>query len=287
MSGLGDLECGESLCGDGAGGTTIRNLGFETGAYGFAASWESGSATQFGTLAAFGLEAAETFEHGWANRPYAFTLPVVVAAEFSVAVYVTPPRFEDFERGWSNFPFFSSTFTAVTCIFTGALDAEGFEEGWDNDSYLYVFAGGLTAAVFNGDNFEDFESGWANDSYVLTWSGGTAMVISGVLAKTVENFEDVKDPQVYYVDSEAFALVTVAHGLSVNYRVVLDLPIGGTIPASLAPLIPYYVQTVVNADFFQVALLPSAPDPIACTLGSGLLRWRAPYEFWTTRMATL
>ncbi len=290
MSGLGDLECGESLLGDGRGGTTIRNLGFEVGAYGRASSWESGSETQTGTFAPFGMEAAETFERGWANRPYAFTLPAVVAARFSSAIYVVAPSFEDFERGWANFPFFTSTFSAITCEFTGALDAEAFEAGWGNDAYLLTFAGGLTAAVFGGNPFDGFEAGWDNDAYLFTFGGGdtTAMVISGQRAQTVEDFEHVQGSQLYSADPATDRIATVAHGLGVNYRVIFDSPIAGAMPTPIAPTVPYYVQAVADADHFAIALVASAGAAIDITsAGSGLLRWSAPYENWTSRMATI
>ena len=288
MSGLGDLDCGESLFGEGSGGTTVRNLGFEIGSNGFADSWELEDETLLGSFAGFGLAAFESFEIAWDNDGFAFVLAGDVAALFSTAVYVPAPPHDDFERGWSNFPYSFTSFTSAGAVFTGPEDADGFESGWDNDSYLMTWAGG-TAAVFDGHNFEDFEQGWSNDAYVTVWTGGetTDMVISGVIAKTVEDFEDVKVAQSYTADALTDRLFTTAHGLSVNYRVVLATPIGGAMPTPLVPGIPYYVQLVADADTFKLALIPSAGSAIGLsTTGSGLLKWSDPYEFWTEPMVT-
>lgn len=284
MSGFGEGDFGACVFGDGSGGDTIRNLGFEEGTFGFAASWEVDGSTVAGTFAEFGVGAVEDFEHAWDNGGYDFDLEEAIAAAFSADVYVTPPNMDDFERGWTNFPYSLTSFTGIAAVFDGE-QVEDFEEDWDaNEDNLYVFdLGDLTAAVFGMDDFEAFEEGWGNDDYDLTWPGGTDAAFSGQLAASVEDFESVLLPKQFTIDNMLNTIETLAHGLGVDYRVIFAVPIAGSMPLPLAPLVPYYVQAVPDADSFKVALVAGAGAAIDITSnGEGLLMWSAPYEFWTT-----
>lgn len=284
---LGDEDFGGCDLGDGANGDPITNLGFEQGGAGFAFRWQIRNVTARGVFAAFGLRAREDFERGWGNTPYFFALTNAIAAPLSASVYIAPKSFDDFERGWQNFPFLTTSFPAIAAVFTGPQNANNFEQGWDNDSYAFAWPGG-TAAVFDGNGFENFEQSWGNTTYDFTWPGGTDFVISGQLAKTVEDFEDVKEPQLYTVDFMLEQLITIGHGLGADYGVIFDIPVAGLMPTPIAPGVRYYVQNVVDPDKFQIALLPAAAGPIdIATNGSGLLRWSAPWEFWVTKLVAV
>lgn len=275
--------------------STIGNLGFEAAGTGpgFPTVWTVANVTARGYFAEFAnLRAVERFEEGWTNNAYVTEHdPLSPRALFSGDVYVSPVSAESFEAGWTNTSYMLTTFAAIGVAFTPDADPfDGFGKGWDNDPYLYAFDGSeLEASVHDGNGFEDFEQEWGNTGYALEWVGGETVApsLSGQLAKSVEDFEDVKGPQIYHVDGEAHGLVTPGHGLGLDYSVILDSPISGTMPDTLAPQVRYYVQALPFTDIFQLALVPSAPTPLAAEQGSGLLRWSDPWEFWVTTMATI
>lgn len=278
---------GRSVFGDGAEGDALSNLGFEEGTLGLAPLWQIDDFSSAFEWAVFsvGGEAYEDFEHGWgSDTPF-----VTIAAQFT-----GPLPVESFESGWGNDAFMTVVFPATVDPFASGLYYEGFESGWSNDDYLFTF---LTAPwrtqgflLVDLNDFEDFEDGWSNDGYLFEFTGGE--LVSGsfynVRALAVENFEHVLAPQQYTGSAGADTLATTGHGLAINYRVVLATPVAGAMPAPLAPSVPYYVQNVPDADSFKLAQTASAGSPIDLTsAGSGLLKWAATYEHWTSLMITI
>lgn len=267
---------------------SFANLGFESGADGLATAWALDNFTAAGIFADLGPGGAESFED-W-DPGYAFAVdPLAPAALFSVNVYVTPHDEEDFENGWDNTPYLWSTFQAAAAAFAGPESVDDFTGGWSNDAYLTAFAGGeLTAAAFDGNAFENFEQSWGNTGYLTEFAGPelAAPSLSGVLAKTVEDFEDVKGPQLYTGDTINDSIVSVAHGLGVGYGLIFSIPVAGAMPAPLAPGVRYWVTFVIDPDNFNLTPIgPGGASVDITSAGLGLLQWTAPWEFWTKTLA--
>lgn len=285
---------GLSVHGDGAEGDSMSNLGFEVGTLGRADRWHIDNFSVASVdFAEFGpeSEAFDDFETGWNNAPNYLELPSGIAAAFTGA---NPPGVESFEAGWNNAPFMTTTYPAAVDAFSTGRFVEDFETGWSNDAFVldlntsaWLFQGVVLA---DGMDFEDFENGWSNDTFLFALSSGdlSSASFSSVRALSVENFEFVKPVQSYTASTVTDALTTAAHGLALNYRVILASPVGGSMPTPLAPSVVYYVQNLPDANSFKLALAASAGSPIDITAaGSGLLTWTAPYEFWTTTMSTV
>lgn len=275
--------------------STIANLGFEDAAIapGFADLWNVENVTARGVFAEFAdARAVERFESGWTNGGYSLTHdPLSPRALFSGDVYVSPVSAESFEAGWTNTSYMLTSFAAIGAVFAPDSDPfDGFGKGWDNSPYLYAFSGGeLSASVHDGNGFENFEQGWGNSGYAFAWVGGETVApsLSGALAKSAEDFAGLP-AQLYGVDTVGdYITHLTGHGLGAGYSLVFAQAIGGALPVPVVPALRYYVSSVASVYAFQVQVDPSIPQIDLTTAGSGLLKWSAPWEFWTAFMATI
>lgn len=293
---IGGGTVGDCLFGDGAEGAEISNLGFEVGSFGFAPPWEIDNFVRgaFDPATFSGSDVAEAFEAGWLNFPYYaddFPSGGVASASFTGA---DPPDEEGYELGWLNEPYYRIAFAEAVATFTGGAFFDSFESGWGNSSFVTSFVDAphliqrfLLSTPADRD-LEGFEDNWQNSSYLFTFGALTAASFSGQRALAADGFVNVQVAATYTANTVSDALGSTAHGLSVNYRVVLASPVNGTMPSPLAPAIAYYVQAVPDANNFTLALTASAGAAIDITsAGTGLLKWSAPYENWVTLMTTI
>lgn len=286
------------LCAFGSGleGDPITNLGFELGSYGLATQWSSADfSSAAADWAAFnnGASAYEDFETGWGTSPFYIdtTFPQISAA-FTGAITA---NVEDFGNGWGNdgYLLLAMPLAQPTMSVTGG-PTEGFGKGWSSDeNYVTSFIAQpyLTQnfVLTEVTDFEEFVSGWSLAGYATDISGisVTSASFAGLRALAVENFENVQVDQNYTAVAATDQIVSTAHGLSTNYRVVFDSPVAGGMPSPLAPSVTYFAVTIVDGNNFKVSLASGGSVVDITTAGSGLLQWTAPFENWVTLMATI
>lgn len=279
---------GSSILGDGSEGDALSNLSFEDGTLGFAQRWDvndfTGDSLAFAEFS--GGFTYEDFESEWANDLYQFQLSGTIGALFTGALPA-----EDFEINWNNTPFATVLPAVASATFSGGGFYEDFD-GWPDNTYVFFWIGyEFASALFShGTDIEGFGINWNNDSYLFTFAPAniTTATFYYVRARSVEDFEFVKTAQFYTAVTATDVLNTTAHGLALNYQVVLLTPSVGALPSPLAPAFNYFVQNVPDANNFKLGLTTAAGSPIdLTTTGSGLLQWTAPYEHWVTLMTTI
>lgn len=281
---IADSTFGTGTFGADEDGDVFSNLGFEIGSNGIADRWLTDNfvASSFvpGVFESGG--AFEDFETGWSNDEY-----VTGFEAANLAAGLT----EDFENLWQNVGYLKTTMPMAAGVFSAdgtgpnPLQVENFEVGWgSNQNYMWTFPESALA----DDNHAPTD--FTDSSMKLVFDPGdlTTGTFSGLRALTVEQFANIQVPQLYAGSAANDTITTNGHNLSVNHRVVFASAIGGALPAPIVAGIPYYVQAVVDANNFKVALTASAGSAINLTGdGSGLLYWSAPYENWTTMMSTV
>lgn len=200
----------------------------------------------------------ETFEGGWSNNGFAFTLPTSLtgAALFNEAG--TPHDFDGF----------------------GATAATG---GWDTTYQTTI--GSSTACLFNEagtpHDFEGFggtsaTGGW-DVTYQTTIGSSTQALWSGGFSMTAEGFEVIQ-PDVLYVATAPSTFTSAAHNLGLN-TIVRVINVGGTFPTGLIRTLDYYTVNVTT-NTFQLSLTASGAAVTFSDVGSGDNSVRASGKNW-------
>ncbi len=161
------------------------NLSFEDAgpSPGLAAGWDYDSVATVELIAAYGprpfTKPDETFEDGWNNESFVFTLDPINPTQFA---FYDPggglEDREDFEEQWSANEFFSVTIGSIDPAEYDVgvpQEFEDFEEEWSNTPFKLAFVGGdLSDASYDTatpETVEDFGEEWSfNEFFQTTFS---------------------------------------------------------------------------------------------------------------------
>ncbi len=244
----------------------------------------------------------EAYEGGWStNETYTFAyadppdLSEISPAIFDSAL-PSPQGVEDYEEGWSsnqNYLFALASIAAASFDVGTPEPVEDYEEEWSaNESFSFVM-GSTTAAVFDSgtpEPVEDYEEEWrSNESFDFTMGSTTAAVYDtgvGGGSQAVEDFEEVKGPQVITVVPGTDTVAAFAHGMANGQTVTFENE-GGILPGGIQPGTNYFVISV-SANDFQISTVSGGSAVDITDNGAGTHRVRPDVAtFWTLLMATL
>lgn len=251
---------------------------------------------------AFG-ESAESFEEHWDTVSATFTASAIQDKLFSsnhglldgrvVQLTTTgslPPPLDNETRYYvvnaaqNDFQVSLSAGGPIVNIGPGGSGTHTWTAG-----HLPAFETELSAtaeAEFNGGpaTSETFEAGDGWDAGYETSLSSTAVASFGASGDPVEDFEDVKDLQVFTVTVATDTINATGHGFLNGDRVTLEST--GALPAGLS-LSPRYFVTTAFPNTFQVELTLGGGAVAIGDEGSGIHRVRADRETYWTEVETI
>lgn len=178
----------------------IVNPSFETigAGPGLADGWTFASTASAETYATFNTaDPWETFEAGWSNDTYLYSLTLgnTTAGEFQTAA-PTPKFVENFEEFWDSNQSYSYGIDGTVADFdtaAGTLPVESFESYWVS-GYLYALSATTTAIFNSADPVEPFEAFWnSNHLYKYAFTGVGTDLTAATFDSAPESVEDFEE----------------------------------------------------------------------------------------------